>query len=113
VRRRAREHLETGVAHGPLHDQLALQARRPLRTERLRPAALGHDLEQPPEAHHPGAEHGAPLRQLPLRVLDVAERGHHEHRLARERVAVGAEHDPGLARVGGTCDELERHGDPI
>jgi hypothetical protein len=108
-RRRAREHVESGLLDRALGDQLALEARRDPAAERLRAAALGHDLEQPLEAHDARAEHGAALRQLALGVLHVAERGHDEHRLAAQRGAVGAEDDPRLSGVGGPGYQLERH----
>ena len=44
-------------------------------------------------------------------VLDVREARDDQHRLgaARERLAVGVEHDSGLLGIGRTCDKGERH----
>jgi hypothetical protein len=103
------QHLEPGVAHCLLHDQLALEARGLLLAVA---GPLGDRREQTLEAQHPRPEHGSPLRQLPLGVLDVAKGGHHEDRLLVEPLSQPPQHLPRLGRVGGARDQRQRQSAP-
>ena len=116
------EHAEAGAAHRFLDDQLALDVRGDARVVARAPADL---LEQPAEAQHACPEHGAPLGQLALGVLDVAERRDEEDRVAAHPVEPGAcarrlvvearpqpaQHLARLGGVRGTGYECERHTD--
>ena len=72
--------------------------------------ALREPAKQSLEADHLRPEDRAVGGQLALGVHDVAEGGNHEDRVFRQPRAQTAEDLPGLGRVRGPGDELERHG---
>jgi hypothetical protein len=104
--RRLGEHVEPCPLDRLLDEQLALEVGRDPRVEA---GALGDLLEQPLEAHHSRAEDRPSLGQLPLGVLDVGERGHHQDRILVQAVPEPAQHLARLGGVGRAGYEVERH----
>src|SRR5207237_10909576 len=92
------------------NQELPLHRADPPRSTDLRAAPIGDHLEQPRKAHDAGAEDGAMAGELALGVLDVAEGRDDEDRLVVEPRPIPAQDLACLAGVGGTGDELERHG---
>jgi hypothetical protein len=100
------EQVQAGASDRLLDDQLALELGGLAAAEA---SARGQLLEQPFEPHHASAEDRAALGELPLRVLYVGERWHHQDRVLVEAGTQAAQHLARLGGVRGTGYEVKGH----